>query len=182
MKTITKNKPKRKLAGFFDRFGKVAEKNNECAESAFSLNNVETVTQLVKSRNLRNAESAPLLLPQTNFDVSRFVYDLQKSGVKFHVSPQFFETGGRSLIETERQTLKQFSDRVLCHLHQAKLTEDIFREHKDFLEQFKYEVMEREAIFLEDETETEASAKYDAVRLVSHEWFSHFFLTGEFNV
>lgn len=163
MEIITKKKAKKKLGGFFNKFGKI-----EIDVSA------DSAPTFVKDTSQETQKP-------TFFNVSEFIFNLQKSGVVFHISPQFFETSGRPLIDAERQKLKINADQCLCHLHQAALIESIFREHKDFLEQFKYEVEERKSIFLEDETEDEQKANYDAVRLVSHEWFCHYLLTGELN-
>ena len=146
-----------------------------------------TTKPKIKKRTLGDyfdyfSSNAPKAKPEIKIpkiSVKEFITRLQSSGVEFHISPGFFETGGRALTNDERENLREQSGAVLCHLQQAALKHFIFDKFPDFLEQFEFEVNERVGIISETDQPDE-SAQFAAARQTAHLWFHDYFIDGVF--
>lgn len=167
----TKPKIKKKTLGdYFDYFSIDAPK----AKS--EIKPLETVKDQQKNNSVivSGLKTEP---PQIS--VKGFIKRLQMSGVEFHISPGYFDVGGRSLSGDERERLQKQAGAILCHLQQAALKHFIFDKFPEFGEQFKYEVNERVGIIAETEQPNE-SAQYAAVRQTAFFWFHDYFIDGVF--
>ncbi len=123
--------------------------------------------------------AAPNIKPPT-IAVSAYIKRLKSSGVEFHVSPGYFETGGRALRCDERENLQKAAGAILCYLHQAALNHFLFKPFPETLAGFEFEVIERQGIIAETET-PDNQTEYLAARQTAYFWFERYFTDGIFH-
>ncbi len=95
-----------------------------------------------------------------------------KNGVAFDVGADAFHVlDNRQILRDEHRDFfkRNFSD-ILCHLHQSLLMKHLFSHSSELLEDFIFEVSEREAIAAEYE-ELSLENHCRAVKAVTKNWF-----------
>ncbi|MGI8544858.1 MAG: hypothetical protein ACR2MD_15470 [Aridibacter sp.] len=176
-------KVKRSLGNYFNAFF------SESPGKATKTTNADNVSEMVKGNENKaftnGATVAPLdikaeVTTKKKINVSAYLRKLQTSGIRFHTATDYFETGGRTLTGGEREQLQAMAGEVLCTLHQMSLQKYIFDKFPELLEQFKFEVIERQAIIAETD-KPDARAEYMAIQQTSFFWFCDYLGGGNLN-
>ena len=105
-----------------------------------------------------------------------------ENGVAFDVSADsfIFIDSNQKLKLSDMEFLKTNHSNFLCHLQQSILTKHLFSHSPEQLEDFAFEIQEREAIFSEESLETQLTITaetpfeiyLEAVKAVTKKWFA----------
>lgn len=180
MKTITQAKPKKKLSAFFDQFtdkGIKTENNADGKAQSTLVSSVFVSGQLVDSFK-KTDELAEFKTEKFHEVLNRYI----ATGVAFDVSADdfLFIDEAQNLKLSDMEFIKLNNEAVLCHLQQSLLVKHLFNHSPEQLEDFSFEIMEREAIFSEVSTELELTKAdktpfeiyCEAVKDVTKKWFA----------
>ncbi len=96
-----------------------------------------------------------------------------EASAAFDVAEENFEViGGDRLTEYQRQYLVANEKEVLCTLHQRLLLKHWFYDSPELLEDFAFDIYEREAILVECDGFYSYETYFAAVRETSQKWFA----------
>ncbi len=161
MKIITKQKPKRKLSAFFDRFTEkeATEPYQKLVSSFFELGQIPK-----NSNELANFKAAKL-----HTVLNRFIAD----GITFDVSETDFQIidNAQILRTSDKEFLQINNAAILCQLQQSLLMKHLFNHSPEHLEDFAFEVWERVAIMSGGGKESN-EIYFSAVKSTTRIWFN----------
>lgn len=102
--------------------------------------------------------------------LNRFIAD----GVRFEVSDDGFQIidSNQNLKASDKEFLKLNDAAILCQLQQSLLTKHLFSLSPELIEDFAFEIEEREALMAINNDESFPSQS-EAVRDVSKNWFNY---------
>jgi hypothetical protein len=95
-----------------------------------------------------------------------------EASAAFDVSEDKFEiVGSDNLTEGQKQYLVDNEREVLCTLHQRLLLKHLFSHSPELLEEFAFDIYEREAILADGNGNYTYETYFEAVRVTSQKWF-----------
>jgi len=170
MKTITQAKPKKKLSAFFDQF---TDKGIKAENNATDKNNLKIVSPaFVSGHSFKNNDE----LAEIKTDYFHQILNrLIEKGITFDVSADDFQfiDGAQILKTSDREFLKINFSIILTQLQQSLLMKHLFNHSPEQLEDFCFEVAERECLNspLRITAETRFEIYFEAVKSTTRKWF-----------
>jgi hypothetical protein len=159
-----KTKSKINLSSFFKSFGKAAD--SKTTTEPFSPHR-----RVDRSPIFENSTKLQCLAPIQS--ISHKLNVMIEKGTRFDVGEQKFEVvGGEHLPEFDRQYLVANEKEVLCTLYQRLLVKHWFNDSRELLEEFAFDVEEREAIIAEQYGLFTDDSYFEAVRGTLQKWFA----------
>ena len=123
-----------------------------------------------------NNELADFKAEKFHTVLNRFI----EKGITFDVSATNFQIIDRAQIlkTSDKQFLQINNAAILCHLQQSLLMKHLFSHSPELLEDFSFEIMERESL-LTIPAKTLFEIYFEAVRSITLKWFNDLLNEGE---
>ena len=129
----------------------------------------------VSKHSLNNDELADFKADYFHEVLNGFI----KAGVSFDVSAGDFQTvdPAQTLKQSDREFLKLNTPAILCQLQQSLLMKHLFSHSPDKLEDFAFEITERESL-LSITAKTTYETYFEAVKQTTGAWFKELLENG----
>ncbi|HLM59887.1 MAG TPA: hypothetical protein VK308_03685 [Pyrinomonadaceae bacterium] len=137
-----------------------------------------TKTQRHAVRQLKpqiiNAIRMPLEASPRTVSISQKLDAMIEAGAAFDVAEDRFEVvGSERLTEDQKQYLVVNEREVICTLHQRLLLKHWFYDSPEMLEDFAFDIYEREAILAEENELYTDEIYFLAISEISRKWFGN---------